>query len=246
MHTKTRTGSPAAVLALGLLSIVSAHTVAQAPQPSLPVLDERAALERIVRAELAHFPKARPVDVYELIYHAANGAGKAGLDSAKAGEQLRTEWAALKKPKPGERMLDTISPDGKFVRLNLRPWKAAGGARGPLGRAFVESAHDGKPDGSRLEHYWRIVETMGTDNKLPWPVDSVGMLGRRMAGSGFPPAAHSPAFEAAYAPAYRVLTAQRADSLVRSLKPVKPVKPGKAGKAGKAGKPAKHAAQKPG
>jgi len=246
MHTSTLAVTRAVLLALGLLPIIAAHAVAQTVRPTLSAFDERVELERIVRVELTRFPRARPVDVYELIYHAANGAGKAGLDSAKAGEQLRAEWAALSKPKPGERMLDTISPDGKFVRLNLRPWKAAGGARGPLGRAFVESAHDVKPDGSHLEHYWRIVETMGTDNKLPWPVDSVGMLGRRMAGSGFPPAAHSPAFEAAYAPAYRVLTAQRADSLVWSLKPIKPVKPVKPGKPGKAVKPAKHAAQKPG
>lgn len=216
MHRTTRALCRAAIGTLGVLPALAAPARAQA-RPVTPPYDERAALERIVRAELARFPKARPVDTYLLIYEAANGAGKAGLDSAKAAAQLRTEWAVLKKPKAGERMVDTIGPNGQFVRLNLRPWKAAGGARGPVGRAFIITAHDAKGDNDRLEHYWRIVETMGTDSKLPWPVDSVSMLGRRMAGSGFPPTAHSPAFEKAYSPAYRVLTAALADSLVASL-----------------------------
>lgn len=115
-------------------------------------------------------------------------------------------------------MIQPLTSDGRIVRLNLRPYKAAGGQKAPLLKAFVESAKEFKPSKPMFELEWGLLkdrltqESLGKINLKDW--QAIDLETRPLE---FPAVDHSPEFEVATKPAYRVLTGEKANALVNSL-----------------------------
>jgi hypothetical protein len=193
------------MVSLGVLGGLAGTALAQgrAPTPAGAAVEE-AAIGSIVAREFARYPRMGPQDVYKLVLQAAMGSRHAGLDSAMAAEWLDREIASLAAG-PAEPILDTISPDGRMVRVNLRPYLAAGGSRDALLRAFVGTARAFAGSGPRLRRELAEVERMASAGEVPLARTALHEYFERMRVRGYPAVEHSGAYEAAYHPAYRVV-----------------------------------------
>lgn len=192
-----------APLLLRLLAVAALAAVAIAEVLGGPK-DEEQAFRQLVARQVARFPQMEPQDLYKLVFQAAMGSRHAGLDSAMAREWLDREIAGL-RPGSGEAVLDTISADGRMVRVNLRPYLAAGGSRDALVRAFVGTARGFQGSEAALRRDLELAERMADDRLLPFSRADLHAYLERMRARGYPAVEHSPGYEAAYSPAYRVV-----------------------------------------
>lgn len=177
-----------------------------------------AALAEFAWSALRGEPAASPEDAYKWLYQAARGGEHAAPSEEAARERLLREWATLGTPAPGEPLVVPLRPDRRVVRLNLRPYRAAGGDPEMLLAAFLESARAFRPDAGFFLEAWREL-------RRRVPADAGGRMSpaafeelhRASEAKGWPARHHGAAYAAAHAPAYRVLTDEAAGRVVRSL-----------------------------
>lgn len=188
---------------------------------------EEASFRRILAEQVARYPRLEPQDLHKLIYQAAMGSEHAVSDNDMARTWLEHELEALADG-PVEPVVETISPDGRLVRINLRPYLAAKDDRSALITAIVRTANEYKGTEARLKRYWSYAERMATDGELPFNCSALERFFAQMQEQGFPAVHHSTTYASAYHPAYRVIVYQ---FLGRSCGYAKrPVKKGKRGR----------------
>jgi hypothetical protein len=169
----------------------------------------------IALRHLARYPAMQLEDVYKLAHQACLGSEHAVPDRAHAERWLERELAQLGDGPP-EAALDPIAPDGRIVRVHLRPFLAVGGNAAELLDAFVRTANEFRGSPERLRGFWASVEVLAVAGALPFGGADAVAFGRRMAVAGYPPVHHSAAYQAAHRPAYRVVARAFAPEAVRS------------------------------
>jgi hypothetical protein len=169
---------------------------------------EEANLREILADHAARYPRLEAQDLYKLVYHAAMGSEHAVSDVAHVRDWLDREVAALEEESDralNDPKIDPISPDGRIVRVHLRPYIAAGEDLSVLLEAFIRTAQAYSGTEERLRRYWSVVERMAEEGALPVGRDEVREFFAEMEAQGLPAAHHSAAYEEAYWPAYRVV-----------------------------------------
>lgn len=132
------------------------------------------------------------------------GSAHAIPDAEFARDWLDKEIANLTAG-PDEPMVDVISPDGRMVRINLRPFLAAGCDRTKLLNAFIKTANSFKSSESKLRQYWLCAEKMADDAQLPFTKKQLHKYFSEMEKQNLPAVHHSGIYEDNYKPAYRVI-----------------------------------------
>ncbi|MBW6455119.1 MAG: hypothetical protein K0A98_04465 [Trueperaceae bacterium] len=158
----------------------------------------------IALRHLARYPVMQVEDAYKLAHQACLGSEHAVRDRAQAERWLEREFAQLGDG-PQEPTVDPISPDGRIVRVHLRPFLAGGGDATDLLDAFVHTANGFRGSPERLRSCWATVEALAADGSLPFSRADAEAFGRRADAAGFPAVHHSAAYGAAYRPAYRLV-----------------------------------------
>ena len=104
-------------------------------------------------------------------------------------------------------MFEPLSSDGRLVRVNLRPWRAAGHSPEMVLSAFVRTAGTLPPDTARirieLDAISACSERVSDDLRLSGPV--IQSLFSDQARDGYPAIHHSEEYSQRYRPAYRVV-----------------------------------------
>ncbi len=191
-----------------LFPLVLLGACARAPNPDADFFLAQA------RAE----PELRIEDAYKWLFHATRGGEHAVANEFAVRKWLENEWATLGPPQPGEPLWTPLTPDGRIGRLNLRPYRARGGAPEPLLAAFVEGAQSFDASPARFRAAWRAL---GRELKkqpvghLTWAAWQ--RLDREMRAYDYPASHHSPEYERARQPAYRVLTGAEVRRLLDAL-----------------------------
>ena len=163
-------------------------------------------------------PELRIADAYKWLFHAARGGEHAIQNEFAARKWLDQEWAVLGPPQPGEEIWTPLTADGRIGRLNLRPYKASGGLPEPLLAAFLAGAESFDADSARFREAWRGLgralrkQAVGHLTYAEWQ-----RLDHEMQARDYPALHHSPEYEQARRPAYRVLTAAEARTLMDIL-----------------------------
>ena len=169
------------------------------------------------RAALAEEPAAGVEDAYKWLFQAARGGEHAAPSGEAARAWLESEWATLGPPLPGEPLVVELRRDGAVVRLNLRPFKAGGGDPNALLRAFLSSARRFAPDPGLFVSAWRAFSRgLAPGGANGWSSGAFEELDRSSEKAGWPAGHHSRGYAEACEPAYRVLTGEEADRLVRA------------------------------
>lgn len=163
----------------------------------------QAGLEPELSAELRRHPASTARDLYKFIHQAEFGPGHMVPDAAMAKAYLERELREL-GPAPADEPLTEELGNG-LVRVNLRPYLAAGASMAALLEAFVATANAwrgsaGRMD-ARLAAAVRGLRGAGR-NAL---ADALDALAAAQAAKGHPALHHSEAYSRAYRPAYRVL-----------------------------------------
>ncbi len=197
----------------------SAAGAAPAPAPAAPVAAPSArALARMAVEAVASDPSARVEDLYKWLFQAARGGEHAVPSEEGARRWLDGEWASLGAPRPGEPLVVPLRPDGAVVRLNLRPWKAAGGGKDALLAAFLSSARAFRADDRLFRMAWEEAGSLLASRRHGALTDAAWLrLDAEARRAGYRAGHHSESYGAARHPAYRVLTGQEARRLVATL-----------------------------
>ncbi len=148
----------------------------------------------------AAHPAATVQDYYKLAHQGILGSEHAIRDTAAVRAWMTREVAELpgrRVPQPEtQREVEPLPPDGRYVRVHLRPYLARGGDPGVLVAAFIRTANAPRGDTAQFRCAELALAGVG--------VEAAGYFAARRR-AGFPAVHHSPAYEAAHGPAYRVV-----------------------------------------
>jgi len=172
---------------------------------------ERTKTQKIIEKEVKLHPLMEICDLYKFLYQAEFGSAHAGLDSAMAAEWMNSEWDSANGSVVNENLVDTISPVGKMVRVNIRPYKLKGLSKEKLVRAFVKTAQNYKGDKRAFLKLWSFAEDMG--KRIPFTKKELREYMDKMKKLGYPAVHHSKVYEKAYGPSYRVISTRELETL---------------------------------
>jgi hypothetical protein len=148
-----------------------------------------------------------PCDFYKLLYQGVRGSEHIIASPESFTERLLEEWNELDLA-GGDPLWESIRPDGSLLRLNLRPFKVAGGRLDELVTACLETGGRRWGTLSELQQAWECFITTCRDGY--WPglsMDDVETFTSMLKENGFPPVHHSEYYQSLYRPAYRLLAA---------------------------------------
>ena len=152
-------------------------------------------------------------DVYKLLHQSAMGSEHAVNDAAAVRKWMEKEIAGLNW-NPKEEMIDTISPGGKIVRINLRPFIKAGMNPEKLLNAFIETANKYKGDKEILERNLNCFLEMLDNGELNFSKEEAQKYFNELKEKDYPAVHHSKKYGEKYSPAYRVVAGEFLESLI--------------------------------
>jgi hypothetical protein len=156
--------------------------------------------------EWSRQPEMRIEDAYKWLFHATLGGEHAVTDDSGPRQWMEREWKGLGRPLPKEPEVQSLRPDGKIVRINLRPFKGRGGESEMLLAIFVESAKRFRSDKKEFVREWMSLgDALRSKPQGKLTLRTWSKLDQEMKPLGYPAVHHSQAYETAYRPAYRVI-----------------------------------------
>lgn len=161
----------------------------------------------LIEEHLARRPAMEPRDLYKLLYQGVRGPEHVITSSEAFMERLVGEWDDLDLA-GGDPLWESIRPDGSLLRLNLRPFKAAGGNLDELASACLQTGRHSWGTPAGLQMAWDLLIT--TRRKDSWSglaLDDIEAFTSWLEENRFPPVHHSERYRSLYRPAYRLVTA---------------------------------------
>jgi hypothetical protein len=180
---------------------------------------DTSAVRALVNAQRVRYPAMGIADVLKLLQQATMGSEHWVTTRDDAQRWMDSEWNTLSVDTL-DALVDTLGAHGKFARVYLAPYRAAGGRPGPLINAFVATGRvhgDTAILGCALRHLITLTER----RELPWNSDSVAAAIRRWRRAGYPALDHTPTYERAYRPHYRVVALPLLQALLREASPAR-------------------------
>lgn len=158
-------------------------------------------LRSILLAHVRRYPAMAPQDGVKLVYQNEFGGGHLVTDPAQSLERLQAEWEAVPRD-PAAPLAEDIG--NGLVRIMLAGLDPADYPLEQLNRDFIRSArlHRGEPD--RFLRKLEVLRRLAGEGAFPFPLEALEDSLAACRAAGYPPVSHSPAYRAAYAPAYRV------------------------------------------
>jgi hypothetical protein len=160
---------------------------------------------QLLGAHGVRYPGLGLEDIYKLLHQAALGPAHA-VDGPAARERLAREAIDLGDG-PDEPLPDPISPDGRLVRIHLRPYVARGRDLNILADAFAETARTWTPATDKLAKYCGCLGDLADAGGIAFARATVIEYMNARAAEGWPAVRHSAVFRATWRPAYRVIDA---------------------------------------
>ncbi len=200
----------AARLIPAVCAVLLAAIFAQGCTDSRPAADPNSRLRAILLEQAARYPSMREQDVYKLLYQAALGPAHAAIDQRLARLWMDREIVMLRArralaPLAGEPLLEEIDPLGQLVRVNLRPFLAAGGSAASLADAFAQTATEFSESPTRLDDYLAAAVDVIREGVNRLDPETLGQFAAEKRAADYPALHHSPEYESAHIPAYRVV-----------------------------------------
>jgi len=195
-----------------ILILLVGSTAAAGENPAAAPSDELGGIMVAFGEHLAGHPLAGAEDLYKLLHQAVFGPGHAIPNREAARAFLGQELAGLEAPDESEPRCEPLGGDPPLVRVNLRPFAAAGGDPEALLDELVAEVN--RPRGSAelmarvLDLAVRYLRCAGRGELSP----ELERLGVELAARGYPAIHHSELYREVYRPAYRVIGAAGADA----------------------------------
>ena len=157
---------------------------------------------RLMEYHLFRYPHLRVQDAYKMLYQGEFGIGHFLGDGQGARRYLLEELATMDTADRGEDLLDPVSPDGRMVRVNLRPFRRLGFSPEALLGAMLATVAETRGDTAHFVSVWE--EFAGLARNGPFSTEELRVWDERVRRRDLPVAHHSPEYVREYLPAYRV------------------------------------------
>lgn len=167
--------------------------------------EERWGVKRLVEFHQARHPNLHVQDVYKLLYQSCFGVEHILSDSSEVAAYLTKELASVDSALSGEPLLERISSENDFVRVNLRPFKALNLDPVLLVKTMFQSARETIPDTLMFYRLWNEFSALVRYGLLNFPVADLKVWDEKVGGGTIQPVHHSAEYAAANRPAYRVV-----------------------------------------
>jgi len=165
---------------------------------------EEKILKVILKTQFKTYRSIMIQDIYKLFFQAAMGCEHAAADEKASFEILKKEITEMKSG-PSERLFDTISPDGKIIRINLRPYIEAGGNIEILNIRFIKSASAYKGSIKKLLEFWCWFMEHQRVIPMEFTKAALSRFIKEMEKNNYPAVHHSSEYRKSNSPAYRVV-----------------------------------------
>ncbi len=168
----------------------------------------------LVQWHLHHHTAVGITDVYKLLYQGVMGAEHLLQDEQRAHDFLTKEWDAVPSDK-NLMLLEPVSVNGQVVRLNIARAKANGVSLQQVWQVFYFSVQNFILDKDVFEHVWALFYQLCEEQKLPFEIHDVQAFTENVRMQNFPAMHHSEAYRKANRPAYRVVSKQQFEHMMR-------------------------------
>ncbi len=155
-------------------------------------------------AEIHKHPRSKVNDIYKFLHQAAFGSEHAIKDTSSARNWLEEEIAGLGSYS-NDALIDTLSPDGRLVRINLSRYLKEGFSPKELLNAFIKTANNYNRSIEKFRSYWESALELVSTKKLPFTEKEMDIIFGEQAKENFPAIHHSKEYTSEYKPAYRVV-----------------------------------------
>jgi len=190
-----------------LLTGFAIVTLAMAISGTLMIGSQKRAISRkwhrVLQEHLTKYPAMQLEDVYKLIFQATCGPAHLDRDCIRIGQALKNESATLTPA--AEPLIELISPERRFVRLNLKSYIYHHGNLDSLAAIVYQSAQLQSYPKTELAKRWQLVGELIEQGKLPFERSKYDSLSQILIERGYPSIHHSPLYRLNYQPAYRVI-----------------------------------------
>jgi hypothetical protein len=177
------------------------------------VIDD-ARLAVLIAIHLERYPELEILDVYKLFHQAVFGPGQVIKNQKAAREWLERE-SELLRPTAEQALIESVHPEGRHVRLHLRPYLAEQGSLAQLLIAYAESSRSVEGNPETMQAYWSSFQTMIQNGKFKFDPRTTALIGRVRGAEKWSNSHHSPIYNYYYKPAYRVLLRDQAEALLK-------------------------------
>jgi len=167
-------------------------------------LNDKTGLDKVVKQHLEIYPEMQAVDVYKLAYQSTMGVVHFIGNPEKARDYLIREMSQV-PPSNDIPLIEPLSPDGRMVRVNLAPYKAAAGEPEPLFQAMMNTAEHFQPSKDTLEACLNLLIESAVKGKISPDSGELQAFFDKMRELDFPAVHHSDKYRELYRPAYRVI-----------------------------------------
>jgi hypothetical protein len=154
--------------------------------------------------EISSHPCSQPPDIYKFLHQAAFGSAHAVRDTAAVQNWMEREIESLNFSVE-DQLVDTLSPDGRIVRVNLRPYLKNGFKTEELLDAFIKTANQFQGSEHKFRQYWKSAEKLAEQGKFKFTKEELNTFFVQQKKKNFPAVHHSEEYTKKYKPAYRVI-----------------------------------------
>lgn len=202
-----------------LLIIIAVFAVGTAilySKKDSPLNKRSETVNKIIQKQFSIYPEMKIQDLYKFIHQAAMGSEHAIKNFAAAKRWMVEELASMDTTYHNE-LCDTLSPGGKLVRINLRPFQKLNYDPALLVSAFIKTANKFKGSIDTLRYYWAIAINLAEEGDIPLNKREMISYFEDKERDRFPAVHHSELYKKLYHPAYRVVAAEYLDFLRANL-----------------------------
>jgi len=143
-------------------------------------------------------------DLYKLLHQAALGSEHAVHDEQAARDWLERELVEMGDG-PDDPLIDPLSPDGRILRIHLRPYLRAGKDPESLLQAFIQTANSWSGSWEKLKKYGAAAARLAQAGTGSIQREEMEAFFTKMEEQDFPAVHHSEVYQRLYRPAYRVV-----------------------------------------
>ena len=167
--------------------------------------NEKVKLKDIIITQFNRYPKMEVTDLFKIVYLAAMGNKHLLKDKSKAYKYLKYEFENI-KASDSEPLYEEISPDGRFVRVNLRPYKAKEWYIDDLFEIMLKTASYYDESIKKLNNYCYYLIEFQKQGCIPFSKNSLKNIIFKMKENQYALFHHSKEYKKHYKPAYRVVS----------------------------------------
>jgi len=159
----------------------------------------------IINEHMERYPEMQSADIYKLVYQGIRGPGHLGTDAEILRKYLNEEMSNITSD-PDIKLMENISPDSEFVRINLEKFKSLELPVEMLVQTIICSSRNLSSERKTLIRIWEDVKNQTEAGRIQIDRQEFLEFHQFIEENNYPVVHHSELYKQRYFPAYRVVS----------------------------------------